>query len=246
MLAIIAGSGLSPLAELYAARKEIMRTPFGDPSSALLFGKMSDKEVVFLARHGHGHTISPHEVNYRANIWALKECGVTKIVSVASAGAINDQFRVGQLVCPHQLIDYTSGRKATFSEGAYQAILHIDFTEPFDESLRLALLNAAQSAKIAMHQQAVCAVTQGPRLETAAEINRLAKDGAEIVGMTNMPEAILARELNLAYAAINIITNQAAGRFNAEHKITLEHLEEVQHQAMLTIQALLQAFLKAP
>src|SRR6185503_27695 len=212
MLAIIGGSGLTQLSSLEVGRRKVVRTPYGDPSGALTFGRIGNCEVVFLARHGYGHTIVPHEVNYRANVWALRQEGVDSIISVASVGGIRNDIWPGTLVLPHQIIDYTWGRPSTFFEGAGVPVNHIDFTEPYSRALRTRLLKAALAVGQNLIDGGVYAATQGPRLETAAEIDRLERDGADLVGMTGMPEAALAREIGLDYATIALVVNHAAGR----------------------------------
>ncbi|MGH8713971.1 MAG: S-methyl-5'-thioinosine phosphorylase [Casimicrobiaceae bacterium] len=239
MLAIIGGSGLTRLSTLAVAHREVVRTPYGEPSSALLFGQIAGRSVVFLARHGHGHTIPPHRVNYRANLWALKERGVTAIVAVASVGGIAPGCRPGDLVLPHQLIDYTSGRENTFFDGGDRTVIHIDFTEPYAQSLRAHCLAAAAAAAIALQDGGVYAAVSGPRLETAAEIDRLARDGATVVGMTGMPEAALARELGIAYAAIAVVVNQAAGRGDSAHAVSMARIADVLETAMDKVRALI-------
>jgi len=239
MLAIIGGSGLTQLATLDVTRREVVRTPYGEPSGALTFGQLCKQPVVFLARHGYGHTIPPHQVNYRANLWALKEARAEAIVSVASVGGIRADFTPGALVVPDQIIDYTWGRSSTFYEGSDQPVHHIDFTHPYDEALRRRLLQAAVRAGEHVHDGGVYATTQGPRLETAAEINRFERDGAELVGMTGMPEAVLARELGIPYAAINVVANHAAGRGASAHAITFDSIEVVLQDAMLRVRSIL-------
>jgi len=241
MLAIISGSGLTDLAHLEVSRREVARTPFGEPSGALVFGRIGCREVVFLARHGYGHTIPPHRVNYRANLWALCHgAGATRIVSVASVGGIRADLPPGTLVVPHQILDYTWGRAATFYEGGEHQVVHIDFTEPYDARLRADLLTAGVSAGLTLADGAVYAATQGPRLETAAEIDRLERDGADIVGMTGMPEAALARELELPYAAVCVVANWAAGRGDSAHGIQFEAIEAVLQQAHGRIRRLIE------
>jgi purine nucleoside phosphorylase len=171
------------------AMLRVVRTPYGEPSGPLTFGRLCGQPAVFIARHGHGHTIPPHEVNYRANVWAMKQAGATSIVSIASVGGIRPDLGPGTLVVPHQIIDYTWGRKCTYHEGGDASVVHIDFTQPYDPELRRVLLEAARDAGQAVIDGGVYAATQGPRLETAAEIDRLERDGADIVGMTAMPEA---------------------------------------------------------
>ena len=232
MLAIIGGSGLTQLSSLEVGRRKVVRTPYGDPSGALTFGRIGEREVVFLARHGYGHTIVPHEVNYRANLWALRDSGADTVISVASVGGIRNDIWPGTLVLPHQIIDYTWGRAATFFEGPGQPVNHIDFTEPYSRTVRERLLRAAGAIGERIMDGAVYAATQGPRLETAAEINRLERDGADIVGMTGMPEASLAREIGLEYAAIAVVANYAAGRGDSERAIPLDKIQAVLDEAM--------------
>ena len=232
MLAVIGGSGLSRLANLEVVGRKVVRTPYGEPSGPLTIGRIHDRDVIFLARHGYGHTIAPHEVNYRANIWALKEEAVEGVISVASVGGIRADLAPGTLVVPHQIIDYTWGRRSTFFEGAGAAVTHVDFTEPYSGALSKRILDAAKACGEPMLQGAVYATTQGPRLETAAEIARLERDGADIVGMTGMPEAVLARELGLEYAAIGVIANAAAGKGDSANRIALDAIEAVLEDAM--------------
>jgi 5'-methylthioadenosine phosphorylase len=232
VLAIIGGSGLSKLSSMADTRRKVVRTPYGDPSGALTFGRIRGKDVVFLARHGYGHTIAPHEVNYRANLWALKEEKVEGVVSVASVGGIRKDLAPGTLLLPDQIIDYTWGRRSTYFEGANTQVTHIDFTEPYSAALRNRLLAAARACGEKVFDRGTYAATQGPRLESAAEINRLERDGADVVGMTGMPEAALARELGLEYAALTVSANFAAGRGDSAHVIVLERIEAVLEEAM--------------
>lgn len=240
MLAVIGGSGLTQLANLDVSHREVLRTPYGEPSGAVTFGQICGRPVAFLARHGYGHTIPPHEVNYQANIWALCNRGVTRIVSVASVGCIRADLKPGDVVIPHQIIDYTWGRKSTFHEGPDQQVTHIDFTEPYDEALRQQLIAAATEVGIAISDNAVYAAMQGPRLETAAEINRLERDGADVVGMTGMPEASLARELGVPYAAISVVANYAAGRADSRKGISFEAIQGVLHESMGHVRAIIE------
>jgi len=232
VLAIIGGSGLTKLANLEVRRRIVARTPYGDPSGAITYGKIDRRDVLFLARHGYGHTIAPHEVNYRANLWALKQAGASEVVSVASVGGIRNDIWPGAILLPHQVIDYTWGRSSTFFEGPGAPVNHIDFTEPYSRLMRERLLKAAAAAGERITDGGVYAATQGPRLETAAEINRLQRDGAEIVGMTGMPEAALAREISLEYATIAVVANYAAGRGDSERAVPLDKIEAVLEEAM--------------
>jgi 5'-methylthioadenosine phosphorylase len=244
-LAVIGGSGLSKLASLEITQRKVVRTPYGEPSGALTFGSIRGHGMVFLARHGYGHTIAPHEVNYRANLWALKEQNISGVVSVASVGGIRRDVTPGTLLVPDQIIDYTWGRRATFFEGSGAPVTHIDFTEPYTQSLRQRILAAARACGESVLDGGTYAATQGPRLESAAEINRLERDGADIVGMTGMPEAALARELGLAYAAIAVSANYAAGRGESEHAVPMERIEAVLGEAMGRVRRIIEQLVGA-
>ncbi len=240
MLGIIGGSGLTELGNLDVVRREIVRSSWGDASGPLSFGRICNQDVVFLARHGHGHTIPPHKVNYRANIDALKRAGVNAIVSVASVGGIRRDMAPGSLVVPHQIIDYTWGRENSFQNGDQERVVHIDFTHPYDSGVRRSILLAAQEQGEAVIDGAVYATTQGPRLETAAEIVRMERDGADIVGMTGMPEAALAREAGIPYAALCVVANWAAGRGNSEQAVCFDQIEKVLQDGMARVRRTLE------
>jgi 5'-methylthioadenosine phosphorylase len=244
-LAVIGGSGLSKLASLEITQRKVVRTPYGEPSGALTFGSIHGHGMVFLARHGYGHTIAPHEVNYRANLWALKEENVSGVVSVASVGGIRRDVAPGTLLVPDQIIDYTWGRRSTFFEGAGAPVTHIDFTEPYTQSLRQRILAAARACGESMLDGGTYAASQGPRLESAAEINRFERDGADVVGMTGMPEAALARELGLEYAAIAVSANYAAGRGESEHAVPMERIEAVLGEAMGRVRRIIEQLVGA-
>lgn len=244
-LAVIGGSGLSKLASLEITQRKVVRTPYGEPSGALTFGSIRGHGMVFLARHGYGHTIAPHEVNYRANLWALKEENVSGVVSVASVGGIRRDVAPGTLLVPDQIIDYTWGRRSTFFEGAGAPVTHIDFTEPYTQSLRQRILAAARACGESMLDGGTYAASQGPRLESAAEIDRFERDGAAIVGMTGMPEAALARELGLEYAAIAVSANYAAGRGESEHAVPMERIEAVLGEAMGRVRRIIEQLVGA-
>ncbi len=246
MLAIIGGSGLTTLANLDVSRREVVRTPYGEASGALVFGRIAGEEAVFLPRHGYGHTIPPHRVNYRANLWALHHAGVSGVISVASVGSIREDLQPGDIVLPHQIMDYTSGRAATFFDGNCAPVIHVDFTNPYDLGLRAAIEAAALATGIDVKVGAVYAATQGPRLETAAEINRYERDGADVVGMTGMPEAVLARELDLPYAAINVVANHAAGRGTSATGIRFEALESVLQESMGRVRTVIEKLVGSP
>jgi 5'-deoxy-5'-methylthioadenosine phosphorylase len=221
-LAIIGGSGLTELAGLEGARRKAVSTPYGRTSGPLTFGRIGGRLIVFLPRHGYRHTLPPHEVNYRANIWALHSQKVRNVVAVASVGGIRADLRAGTLAIPDQILDYTHGRESTYSGSSGRGIMHIDFTRPYCEALRARLQQAAARAGAAVVVGGTYATTQGPRLETAAEIDRLERDGADMVGMTGMPEAALARELGLCYAAIAVVVNDAAGRRASADEVRLD------------------------
>ncbi len=240
MLAIIGGSGLAQLSNLEVTRRQVVRTPYGEPSGALTFGNIQGHEVIFLARHGYGLTIPPHEVNYCANIWALHSQKVSNVVAVATVGGIRSDLVPGTLVIPDQILDYTHGRNFTFFSATDRGVQHIDFTQPYDEPLRQRLFKAAENAGERFMAGGTYAATQGPRLETAAEINRLERDGADMVGMTGMPEAALAREMGLCYAAIAVVVNPAAGRGASEHGIKLEAINAVSQKAMGKVRHILE------
>jgi len=240
MLAIIGGSGLTTLSNLDVSHREVVRTPYGEPSGAIVFGQICGQPAMFLPRHGYGHTIAPHMVNYRANMWALHHHKATGVISVASVGGIRSDLEPGDIVLPNQIIDYTWGRKSTYFEGNGTPVTHVDFTEPYDAELCSRIREAGEALGIPMKAGGVYAATQGPRLETAAEINRLERDGADVVGMTGMPEAVLARELGLPYAAINVIANHAAGRGSSEHGIRFESLDEVLQGAMGRVRSVIE------
>jgi 5'-methylthioadenosine phosphorylase len=242
LLAIIGGSGLSKLGIMEVTQRKVSRTPYGEPSGPLTFGRIRGRDVVFLARHGYGHTIPPHEVNYRANLWALKDAGADTVVSVASVGAIRSDCFPGQLLLPHQLIDYTWGRPSTYFEGAGIPVNHIDFTEPYSVELRQALLKAAEACGEKITDGGVYAATQGPRLETAAEITRLERDGADLVGMTGMPEASLAREISLEYATIAVVANFAAGRGDSQRAVPLDKIGDILDEAMGRVRKIIDRF----
>ena len=239
MLAIIGGSGLTRLSTLAVAHREVVRTPYGEPSSALLFGQIAGRDTVFLARHGHGHTIPPHRVNYRANVWAVKARGATAVLAVASVGGIRG-VAPGELVLPHQLIDYTQNRESSFFDGDDRRVVHVDFTHPYSPPLREKCLAAARRAGVALTDGGVYGAVSGPRLETAAEIDRLERDGATLVGMTGMPEAALAREQELPYVAIAVVVNHAAGRGESVHAISMDGIARVLETAMDKVRALLE------
>jgi 5'-methylthioinosine phosphorylase len=210
-IAVIGGTGLNRWPGLTVRRRQTVATPFGKPSAPLLHGRIHGADVIFLARHGDGHRLAPHAINYRANLWALHRAGARTVVAVAAVGGIARSFPPAAVAVPHDLIDYTWGREHSFADGVAAPLQHVDFGAPYSEMLRGALLQAARSAKIPVQRRGVMGVTQGPRLESPAEIQRLKRDGCTMVGMTGMPEAGLARELGMDYAALAVSVNWAAG-----------------------------------
>ncbi|TDQ40039.1 S-methyl-5'-thioinosine phosphorylase [Thiopseudomonas denitrificans] len=210
--AIIGGTGLTRLDGLVIRNAEVIETPYGPTSSAILSGKYAGRQVMFLARHGHPHRIPPHQVNYRANIWALRQAGADQIIAINAVGSIATGLETGHFCVPDQIIDYTWGRKHTFFEDELEQVTHIDFSHPYDANLRKRLIAAVAAHGFACKNHGVYGCTQGPRLETVAEIRRLERDGCDIVGMTGMPEAALARELGLGYASLALVVNPAAGK----------------------------------
>jgi 5'-methylthioinosine phosphorylase len=242
-IAIIGGTGLTRLRDLEILRSEALQTPYGEPSAALAIGSLYGREVVFLARHGADHTIPPHRVNYRANLWALRHLGISRVISVCAAGGISRDAGPGTIMIPDQIIDYTWGRAHTLFVDELDAVTHIDFTEPYCEALRQQLLAAAGRAGIDVRDKGTYGATQGPRLETAAEIDRMERDGCDIVGMTGMPEASLARELGLCYAACAVSANAAAGRGSGP--ITMAAIEAVLADGMAQVMRILEQVISA-
>ena len=236
-LAIIGGTGLTSIDELSVKERHKIKTPYGDTSAALVAGSLVDKEVIFLARHGDDHTIPPHKINYRANIWALKNLEVTDIIGVAAVGGIHEDIPPEKVVIPDQIIDYTYNRQHTFFEDDLTEVTHIDFTYPYTEALRQKLIQAAKSNNINLRESGVYGATQGPRLESAAEIIHLERDGCDIVGMTGMPEASLARELGLNYACCALCVNWAAGKTDQE--ITMDEIVASVKRGMESIKSIL-------
>ena len=236
-LAIIGGTGLTSIKDLNITKKEVVQSPFGAPSGILQTGELFGTEVLFLPRHGVSHTIPPHKINYRANLWVLKQAGVDTIIAVNAVGGIHDDLKAGQLVIPNQLIDYTTSRTNTFFEEGLKEVVHIDFTDPYCESLREKIVNCCKEQSLDFMANGTYAVTEGPRLETAQEINRLERDGCDIVGMTGMPEAALARELDICYACISVVANQAAGR--GEEEITMEMITKNLGEGIETVRNVL-------
>jgi len=242
-IAIIGGTGLTSMAGVEITETKEVDTPYGNPSCALSFGHFGDKEIVFLPRHGNPHSIPPHKINYRANIHALKENGVKNIIAVNAVGGITSEMRPDRIVIPKQIIDYTYDRKHTFFEDNLDEVTHIDFTNPYSANLGKQLVTASLMSGLDVFIGGVYAATQGPRLETAAEVKKLEKDGCDIVGMTGMPEAALASELNINYACLSLVVNWAAGKSNEE--ITMAVIEKHLGKGIGKVKLILEGFIKA-
>jgi 5'-methylthioinosine phosphorylase len=243
-LAVIGGTGVYALGELADVETQQPVTPYGAPSGPVRVGTYAGKRVAFLARHGEGHSLPPHKINYRANLAALKALGATKVLALNTVGGITDRFGPRVLACPDQLIDYTWGRISTLCEEPGSEVLHVDFGEPYTASLRRQVVDAAARAGVALVEEGCYGATQGPRLETKAEITRMRRDGCDLVGMTGMPEAGLARELGLDYACLAIVANWAAGAgTNPDEVITLQDVLDNVAVAMNDAARLLRALL---
>ena len=236
-IAIIGGTGLTALDTLKITHRETQSTPYGEPSSPMIHGELGGRSVVFLARHGQHHTLPPHKINYRANLWALHRIGVKQVISIAAVGGIRDDMTPGALAFPDQIVDYTWGRHCTFFEDNLSHVTHIDFTEPYCPTLRERLIEAARALNLEARESCTYAAMQGPRLETAAEIRKLERDGCDIVGMTGMPEAALAHELGLRYATCAVVANRAAGK--APGEIAMADIERNLLEGMVKVKALL-------
>lgn len=239
-IAIIGGSGFANLARLADAAPVEIDTPYGATSARPVRGRLAGTEVWFLARHGQAHHLPPHCINYRANLWALHALGARQVIGLAAVGGISGHCAPLQLCVPDQLIDYTHGREHSLYDGASGRVEHIDMTEPYCATLREALLHAGASIGTSIVGHGVYGATQGPRLETAAEIQRMARDGCDLVGMTGMPEAAIARELGLCYACLAFVVNWAAGR--SEGVITMETINANLARCADQVQGVLEAF----
>jgi 5'-methylthioadenosine phosphorylase len=224
MIGIIGGSGLYTIEGVVIKKVKRLSTPYGVPSDSYRIGKLSGRDVVFLPRHGSLHNILPHRINYRANIWGFKKIGVERVISIGAAGGINPGMKPGMIVVPDQIIDMTKGRDGTFFEGE-EGVIHVDLTEPYCPELRENIIRAGTKSGLKLKKSGTYICTHGPRLETKAEIQFFSKIGADIVGMTAMPEAALAREAELCYAGISVISNYAAGI--KEKRLTVKEVLEV-------------------
>jgi len=245
-LAVIGGTGLYRIAELQDVESHQPVTRYGAPSGPIRVGTLGGRRVAFLARHGEGHSLPPHQINYRANLAALQAVGANRVLALNTVGGITERFGPRVLGCPDQLIDYTWGRISTLCEEPGTEVLHVDFGEPYTRGLRAAVLAAAQRAGVALVDGGCYGATQGPRLETRAEIARMRRDGCDLVGMTGMPEAGLARELGLEYACLAIVANWAAGAGpDPDEVITLQDVLDNVAAASAGLPALLAALLQS-
>ena len=235
-IAIIGGSGLYSIAELEKARTTVVKTPYGD-SPELLLGRLRGREVVFLPRHGRGHGTPPHLVNYRANLWALRKLGVKRVFATSSCGSTNLRMRPGEFAVLSQFIDFTKCRPHTFYEGGKYGVAHVEVTEPYCPELREILIKTARKFGLKTHPSAVYACTEGPRFETAAEIRAMRMLGSDLVGMSSVPECVLARELEMCYATLGIITNFAAGI--SKKKLTYTEIVEIIERSIGHVQKLI-------
>ncbi len=235
---VIGGSGVYHIPGLEITGELTLQTPCGAPSDVYRTGMLAGREIAFLARHGSGHTLQPHRINYRANILGFRQLGVKRLLSVGAVGGISAALKPGMLTVPDQIIDQTSGRINTFYDG--DEVVHIDFTEPFCRDLRGYVIRAAERTDTPAADRATYVCVNGPRLETAAEIRTYAGWGADIIGMTAMPEAGLAREAGICYAGISVVTNHAAGI--SENRLTTAEVKEMMLQSEKKLQALLQQF----
>ena len=244
-IAIIGGTGLTEFENLDVLhRHDRLSTALGAPSSDIVEGMLNGTRLLFLARHGHPHAVPPHKINYRANLLALQQLGAENIIAVNAVGGIHSKAIAGHISVPHQIIDYTQGRENTFFDGIFKPLDHIDFSHPYDEALRQHLIRIISTQNIpqGFSDFGVYGATQGPRLESIAEVNRLEKDGCDLVGMTGMPEAALARELNIPYASLCLVVNPAAGK--SEALITMDDIRAVIDLGMKEIKQIIHDFCK--
>ncbi|MPV85274.1 S-methyl-5'-thioinosine phosphorylase [Ostreibacterium oceani] len=226
MIGIIGGSSLKSLKQMVIQKKEVVRTPFGIPSSPIILGTLFGAPIAFLARHGVQHTIPPHLINYRANIWALHHVGCQEIYAFSAMCSINDNISVKDIVIPDQLIDYTWDRKSTFFNSQIETVQYTEFLEPYSSQARQKLIHAASEQSQPYHDNATYAITQGPRYETRAEIERYQRDGCHVIGMTGMPEASLAQEIQADYAVCGLVTNVNTGNQQISHREIIANLNQ--------------------
>ena len=242
-LAVIGGTGLYRMPGLTDAAERLLDTPYGRPSAAVVTGQLDGQGVAFLARHGTAHDIAPHRVNYRANIWVLRELGARRVLAVNAVGGIREDLGPRAVAVPHQIVDYTHGRASSYCDVEGAKVVHVDLSEPYTESLRQRLVEAVAATGASVVRDGVYGATQGPRLETAAEIARMRRDGCDLVGMTGMPEAALARELELEYACLALVANWAAG-CGGVPSISLDEIYRNMDAATAQVPAIVRALLE--
>lgn len=236
-IGVIGGSGLYEIKGFTLKKKKTVSTPYGKPSAQYFSGEIDKTEVIFLPRHGRHHDIPPHMINYRANIWGFKKLGVDSILSISAVGGIKRGIKPGDIVISDQILDMTKNRESTFYDGK-EGVYHIDFTEPYCQQLRKVLLSAGRKIRIDLKNGGTYVAVEGPRLETASEIKSFGILGGDIVGMTGMPEASLARELEICYAGISVVANYAAGI--SKRKLTVAEVMEAMKDATEKIKRLLE------
>lgn len=244
MYAIVGGTGLNALSGFAESDRHTVDTPFGQPSGSIVTGAYHGRDVCFLARHGQPHSIPPHKINYRANMFALKQLGVTDVIAINAVGGIHSHMPPEALSVPDQIIDYTWGREHTVHDGTSDELGHIDFTEPYAQSIRKGLIQAARRANIEVLPCGVYAATNGPRLESAAEVMRIKQDGGDMIGMTGMPEASLAIELGLKYACLAVSVNWAAG-LHGLAPITMQEIKAALANGIVSVEQVLAAYLSS-
>lgn len=246
-IAIIGGTSLQRIKALKIHERKKITTNYGEPSSPIAFGELNGKDVLFLNRHGDAYQLPPHKINYRSNIDSLAQLGVKKIIAVNAVGGIASFAKPLHLSVPNQIIDYTYGRQHTYFEGGESGVNFIEFSSPFSKTLSDKLISSAKALGFDNNEKGfsenTCyGCTQGPRLETAAEIKRMARDGCDLVGMTMMPEAALAREKNIEYASLCLVVNWAAGL--SEEPITMEEISRLIELGSESVESVLRDFVK--
>lgn len=234
-IAFIGGSGFNRLSGFESLGEQVVETVYGQPSSSVTLASIGEQSVAFLPRHGDNHRLAPHKINYRANIQALKQLGVEDIIAINAVGSIHSAMVPGSLVIPQQIIDYTYSREQTFFDGIDQPLQHIEFCQPYSKRIREILIEVyRQQIDSPVFDFGVYACTQGPRFETAAEVTKLQRDGCDVVGMTAMPEAALAKELKMNYAALCIVVNRCSGMGDGE--ISIESIMNILENSIQSIQ----------
>lgn len=224
-VAVIGGSCFTSLKNLVITHSTAVKTPFGEPSAPLTYGILGEHEVVYLPRRGSAKPMPPHQINYRANIWALRDAGVQTVIATAAVAGLLQNIQIGEIIVPDQLIDYTYGRDSTFL-GEDSRVTHIEFSFPYSAAVREKIVSCAKALHLSVLSQGTYAITQGPRFETQAEVNRLVQEGCHFVGMSGMPEAALARELELDYACIALAVRNVTTPARPEDKLLIEEREQ--------------------